>query len=240
MQNVCAKRTSETCKRTYPILPSAFWQNTDKTDSFSGVDPGGGNRSPKIWSGRETNIGVPPQTFCFLCTLVHMILWCNAMITFASWSDSARNTEPSPRLSNWDGVRSRSLRVRTSIFFGARLRAPCKLLLMACYAGDHEIRNEETTGLGFANSELHRLRQSHRAGVAVDVDRCINSLIIIRLKLAAAGAASDSPRQPGSVLSTRTAKSAAGYSYSLSLSLSLSIQRLSLLYSFCSEAGRYF
>ena len=142
-----------------------------------------------------------------------------------------------------DRVRSRSLRVRTSIFFGARLRAPCKLLLMACYAGDHEIRNEETTGLGFANSELHRLRQSHRAGVAVDVDRCINSLIIIRLKLAAAGAASGarySPRQRGSVLSTRTAKSAAGYSYSLSLSLSLAIQRLSLLYSFCSKAGWYF
>jgi len=54
-----------------------------------GVDPGGdgGQVFSQIWSRRDTDIDVP-QSFSLFCAFVHMILWCNAIITFSHASEA--------------------------------------------------------------------------------------------------------------------------------------------------------
>ena len=60
--------------------------------------------------------GCPPK-FCLLCTVVHMVMWYNAIIAFSSEYANASNHELRPLLSNWEAVTCR-------IFFGTRAWTP--------------------------------------------------------------------------------------------------------------------
>ena len=49
---------------------------------------------PQIWSG-VNNINIDtdvPQSFCWLCASVHMVLWYSAITTISSKSDSSSDT----------------------------------------------------------------------------------------------------------------------------------------------------
>jgi len=63
-------------------------------------------------AGHYYGCPLPQKSFCFLRASVHMILRHNAMLS--AESVSVGNTELRPILSNWEGVRYRSLRIRTS------------------------------------------------------------------------------------------------------------------------------
>ena len=45
-----------------------------RTATTMGVDPWGGDRSPKIWSGGDTNTDAPLQKSFCLCAFVHIML----------------------------------------------------------------------------------------------------------------------------------------------------------------------
>lgn len=84
---------------------------------FRRLDPppgggGGDDRSLQIQSEGDTNIHVPVVPILF-CALVHMVTWHNVIIAFSSVTDSADNTEVRHVLSNWEAVRSWSLKIRT-------------------------------------------------------------------------------------------------------------------------------
>ena len=49
---------------------------------------------------------------------MHMVLWYNVIVAFASESDSVGSTELKTILSNWEEVSSQNLRIRTFILFG--------------------------------------------------------------------------------------------------------------------------
>ena len=69
---------------------------------------------PSKYRVKATPISMSPlQVPILFCALVHMVTWHNVIIAFSSVTDSADNTEVRHVLSNWEAVRSWSLKIRT-------------------------------------------------------------------------------------------------------------------------------
>ena len=75
-------------------------------DSMSHVPSGTG----------DANIDAPTPSFCLLLAFVHILCWYNAVIAFFLSLTVREKLELRLMLSNWEGVRSQSLRIRSFMF----------------------------------------------------------------------------------------------------------------------------
>jgi len=80
-----------------------------------------GQVPPNMEPGTVIPMSPAAQSFCLIWAFLHVTLWCNTLAAFSFETDSARIIELEAYTIKM-GRRSRSLKIRTFIFFGVRAR----------------------------------------------------------------------------------------------------------------------